>query len=107
MSGNRLGSGCTVRIVVGGRPKLFCRHHSDGGDLNQDFARLRLGNRTYYWLQIPFVRKLHCFHLCHCFTPWFVSETGWAPITAAPAEANNRDLVNRVVTMSCILVDLF
>src|SRR5215831_4114405 len=69
MSGNRLGSGCTVRIVAGGRPKLLCRHHSDGGDLNQDFARLRLGNRTYYWLQVQFVCKLHCFHLCHCFAP--------------------------------------
>jgi len=57
MSGNRLGSGCTVRIVAGGRPKLFCTGHSDGGDLNQDFARLRLGNRTYYRLQVQFVCK--------------------------------------------------
>jgi hypothetical protein len=29
------------------------------------------------------------------------------PITAAPAKANNQDLLNRVVIMSCILVDLF
>src|SRR5215471_14042433 len=75
MSGNRLGSSCTVRIVAGGRPNLFCRHHSDGGDPNQDFARLRLGNRTYYRLQVQFVCKLHCFHLCHCFTPCYVGHT--------------------------------
>jgi hypothetical protein len=55
MSGNRLGSGCTVRIVAGGIPKLLCRGHSNGGDLNQDFARLRLGNRTSYRLQVQFV----------------------------------------------------
>jgi hypothetical protein len=33
-------------------------------------TRLRLGNQTSYRLQVQFVCKLHCFHLCHCFTPW-------------------------------------
>ncbi len=40
--------------MVGGIPKLLCRGHSSGVDLNQDFARLWLGNRTSYRLQVQF-----------------------------------------------------
>src|SRR5215471_7859776 len=106
MSGNRLGSGCTVRIVAGGRPKLFCRHHSDGGDLNQEFARLRLGNRTYYRLQVPFVRKLHCFHLCHCFTPWLCRDRSskWFPTFTLFSVVMRPDVTSCVpnVASSCL-----
>lgn len=69
VSGDGVGSRGTVGVVGGGVPELFGGSDAGGGDADEEFAGLRLGNGTGGEPQSECVGELHCFHGCHGFTP--------------------------------------